>query len=53
MSDLDTRFNQAAEKVKDAPQQSNDKLLELYALYKQANVGDVNTGGNGNDDFDL
>ncbi|KAG0212783.1 Acyl-CoA-binding domain-containing protein 2 [Mortierella sp. GBA30] len=37
-------FNAAAEKVKTLPKEpSNDILLELYALYKQATVGDCNT----------
>ncbi|XP_044732272.1 putative acyl-CoA-binding protein [Chrysoperla carnea] len=41
---LDERFNKAAEdvkKLKSTP--SNDELLELYALFKQGSVGDVNT----------
>ncbi|XP_017892983.1 putative acyl-CoA-binding protein [Ceratina calcarata] len=41
---LDERFNKAAEEVKElkAPASDND-LLELYSLYKQATVGDCNT----------
>src|SRR5687768_5908777 len=42
MSDLKTRFEQAAEDVKklsDRP--DNDTLLKLYALYKQGSEGDV------------
>lgn len=42
MSDLKTRFATAAQevqKLKSRP--SNDQLLELYALYKQATDGDV------------
>ncbi|XP_060525042.1 putative acyl-CoA-binding protein [Cylas formicarius] len=41
---LDEKFNKAAEdvnKLKSKP--SNEDLLEIYALYKQATVGDVNT----------
>jgi diazepam-binding inhibitor (GABA receptor modulator, acyl-CoA-binding protein) len=44
MTDLKQRFESAAERVKtikDKP--SDDILLELYGLYKQATVGDVNT----------
>ncbi len=42
MSDLKTQFATAAQdvqKLKSRP--SNDRLLELYALYKQASEGDV------------
>ncbi len=42
MSDLKTRFTTAAQevqKLKNRP--SNDNLLQLYALYKQATEGDV------------
>lgn len=38
-------FEESVEKVnklKETP--SNDDLLELYGFYKQATVGDVNTG---------
>jgi len=41
MSDLKTRFTAAAQevqKLKSRP--SNDNLLQLYALYKQATEGD-------------
>jgi len=42
MSDLQTRFEAAAEAVQQLPERpSNDDLLRLYALYKQATVGDV------------
>jgi acyl-CoA-binding protein len=42
MSDLKTQFEQAAADVqKLGKRPSNDALLELYALYKQATVGDV------------
>lgn len=39
------RFKKAAEdvtKLKTKP--SNDDLLEIYALFKQGSVGDINTG---------
>jgi diazepam-binding inhibitor (GABA receptor modulator, acyl-CoA-binding protein) len=42
MSDLKARFTTAAQevqKLKSRP--SNDNLLQLYALYKQATEGDV------------
>ena len=42
MTDLKTQFATAAQevqKLKSRP--SNDQLLELYALYKQASEGDV------------
>lgn len=38
----DERFQAAKEKVKTLSQRpSNDKLLQLYALYKQGTAGDV------------
>ncbi len=42
MSDLKTQFEQAAadaQKLSKRP--SNDTMLELYGLYKQATVGDA------------
>ena len=43
MSDLDTRFEQAAKDVHTlAERPDNDTLLRLYALYKQGAEGDVN-----------
>lgn len=40
--DLDERFNAAAEASKTLPARpDNATLLQLYALYKQATVGDV------------
>jgi len=40
-------FNLAAEKLKDEPKLvlsvPDEKKLEIYALFKQASVGDVNT----------
>lgn len=38
---LDEQFNQAQVQVKTLPAQSNDNLLKLYALFKQATQGDV------------
>ena len=52
MSDHTAAFNAAAEKAKaltTAP--SNETLLELYALFKQATVGDINTDRPGFMDF--
>ncbi|XP_020300758.1 acyl-CoA-binding protein-like [Pseudomyrmex gracilis] len=49
---LDERFNKAATTVKElAAQPSDEDLLELYALYKQATVGDCNTERPGMLDF--
>ena len=42
MSDLQTRFEQAAKDVHALPERpDNDTLLRLYALYKQGAEGDV------------
>jgi diazepam-binding inhibitor (GABA receptor modulator, acyl-CoA-binding protein) len=42
MSDLKTRFEAAIADSKKLPERpSNDVLLQLYALYKQATDGDV------------
>lgn len=42
MSDLDTRFEQAAKDVQGLSERpDNDTLLRLYALYKQGAEGDV------------
>jgi diazepam-binding inhibitor (GABA receptor modulator, acyl-CoA-binding protein) len=42
MSDLQTRFEQAAEAAQGLPRRpDNDTLLQLYALYKQGSAGDV------------
>ncbi|XP_058806960.1 putative acyl-CoA-binding protein [Phymastichus coffea] len=49
---LDEEFNKAAEEVKElASSPSDADLLELYALYKQATVGDINTVRPGMLDF--
>jgi diazepam-binding inhibitor (GABA receptor modulator, acyl-CoA-binding protein) len=42
--ELKELFEQAAEDSKTLPERpSNDTLLQLYSLFKQATVGDVNT----------
>lgn len=38
---LDDDFQNAQARVKQLPEQSNDVLLDLYALFKQATEGDV------------
>ena len=44
MEGLQERFDAAAEAAKNLPKKpSNDTLLKIYALYKQATVGDINT----------
>ncbi|XP_015118918.1 putative acyl-CoA-binding protein [Diachasma alloeum] len=49
---LDESFNKAAEDVKDLVSAPGDAdLLELYALFKQATVGDCNTTRPGMLDF--
>ncbi|XP_034175524.1 acyl-CoA-binding protein homolog [Osmia lignaria lignaria] len=41
---LDQKFQEAAEAVKSLTKRPSDnEFLELYALYKQATVGNVNT----------
>lgn len=38
-------FEEAVDRVKNLKESPSDNdLLEIYALYKQATVGDVNTG---------
>lgn len=39
--DLDSRFQEAAEKARQLPSQSNESLLKIYGLFKQAAQGDV------------
>ena len=42
MSDLQSRFEQAAKDVHSLPERpDNETLLRLYAFYKQASEGDV------------
>ena len=36
-------FEQAAEQAKELKGLSNEQMLEIYALFKQGNVGDCNT----------
>ena len=44
MESLQERFEAAAEAAKNLPKKpSNDTLLKIYGLYKQATVGDINT----------
>ncbi|XP_063421139.1 acyl-CoA-binding protein-like [Mytilus trossulus] len=41
---MSAEFNKAAEEVKNLKTKpSNDDMLIIYGLFKQANVGDVNT----------
>ncbi|KAF9364710.1 hypothetical protein BGX34_000667 [Mortierella sp. NVP85] len=47
-------FEAAAERIKTLKESpSNDNLLELYALFKQATVGDINTTRPGTFSIDL
>ena len=39
--ELKARFEEAVRRSKELPEQSNDTLLELYGLYKQATEGDA------------
>ena len=41
MSDLAQRFADAQAKIKPVTGLGNDVLLEMYALYKQATIGDA------------
>ncbi len=41
MSDLAQRFTDAQARIKPVTGLGNDVMLELYALYKQATVGDA------------
>ena len=44
MSDLEINFQKAIEYIKNLSQDpSNEELLELYGLYKQATLGNNNT----------
>ena len=43
MSQLDKKFNEAAERVKTLKQKPDNRvLLNLYALYKQSTIGSIN-----------
>jgi diazepam-binding inhibitor (GABA receptor modulator, acyl-CoA-binding protein) len=50
--ELQKIFEEAVAKSKSLPAQSNDTLLELYSLYKQATEGD-NTGDEPTNPFDF
>jgi acyl-CoA-binding protein len=39
--DLKEQFDASIDKAKGLPNQSNDTLLELYGLFKQATIGDA------------
>lgn len=41
---LEDVFKEAAERVKQLTDATNDDQLELYSFFKQANVGDCSTG---------
>jgi acyl-CoA-binding protein len=41
MSDLEQRFTDAQAKIKPVTGLGNDVMLDLYALYKQATVGNA------------
>ena len=52
MADLKAQFEAAAEAVQHLPERpDNNTLLQLYALYKQATVGDVSGDRPGFMDF--
>ncbi|KAF7643094.1 hypothetical protein LDENG_00245150 [Lucifuga dentata] len=52
MADLQAKFDQAAAEAKELKTKPSDEdMLLLYALFKQANVGDVNTARPGMFDF--
>ena len=52
MSDLQARFETAAQEAKQLPERpDDDTLLKLYALYKQATMGDVSGKRPGFTDF--
>lgn len=43
MTELETKFEEAKKRVLELPgKPGNDKMLELYALNKQATIGDLN-----------
>lgn len=52
MADLRTRFEEAARESQGLSQRpDNNSLLQLYALYKQATIGNINTSRPGAFDF--
>ncbi|XP_029967237.1 acyl-CoA-binding protein [Salarias fasciatus] len=52
MTDLQAKFEAAAAEVKQLKAKpADEEMLRIYALFKQANVGDVNTARPGMLDF--
>ncbi|KAI9522072.1 hypothetical protein NQZ68_039895 [Dissostichus eleginoides] len=52
MADLQAQFDAAAEAVKQLKvKPADEEMLQVYSLFKQASVGDVNTGRPGMFDF--
>ncbi|XP_041663645.1 acyl-CoA-binding protein [Cheilinus undulatus] len=52
MADLKSQFDKAAEEVKTLKAKpSDEEMLQVYSLFKQATVGDVNTTRPGMFDF--
>ncbi|XP_042281991.1 acyl-CoA-binding protein [Thunnus thynnus] len=52
MADLKAKFDAAAEEVKQLKAKpADEEMLQVYSLYKQATVGDVNTARPGMFDF--
>ncbi|XP_074551084.1 acyl-CoA-binding protein [Halichoeres trimaculatus] len=52
MADLKQKFNTAAEDVKKLKEKpADEEMLQVYSLFKQATVGDVNTPRPGMFDF--
>lgn len=51
MAEIDEQFQEASERVKSVSDPGNDMKLRLYALYKQATVGDVQGKKPGITDF--
>jgi diazepam-binding inhibitor (GABA receptor modulating acyl-CoA-binding protein) len=49
--ELREAFESAGRRAKELPRQSNDRLLELYGLFKQATEGDVTGDRPGGFDF--
>ncbi|MEW6337255.1 MAG: acyl-CoA-binding protein [Acidobacteriota bacterium] len=51
MAGVQEEFQQATARAKTLPEQSNDVLLQLYGLFKQATAGDVSGDEPGMFDF--
>jgi len=49
--ELHETFETATERAKELPHQPNDRLLELYGLFKQSTAGDVSGDKPGMFDF--